>query len=156
MDKKTELDNIVKTSFSAMVMFLDDSEEETFDVELSKKLEDLTYDEVIDAIYDAVDKKYGYTSEDFEEVGNEPYKVIDIVVNDEDGTWPVVSEDADIEKLKKELDVEKFAVLPWARYGLTPECKLWMAMKEDGIVGEDEPFDYEKYHALVEAVNEKK
>ena len=70
MDNKIEDNENAKTSFSAMVMFLDDGEEETFDVELSKKLEDLTYDEVIDAIYDAVDEKYGYTSEDFEEVDN--------------------------------------------------------------------------------------
>ena len=97
----------------------------------------------------AVDEKYGYAIEDFEDRDNEPYKVIDIVVNDVDGSWPVFPDDADIEKLRRELDVEKFAVLPWARYGLTPECKLWMAMKEDGIVDEDEPFDYEKYHKLV-------
>jgi len=156
MDNKIEDNENVKISFSAMVMFLDDGEEETFDVELSKKFEDLTYDDVIDAIYNVVDERYGYTIEDFEDRDNEPYKVIDIVVNDVDGSWPVFPDDVDVEKLKKELDVEKFAVLPWARYGLTLECKLWMAMKEDGIVDEDEPFDYEKYHSLVEVVNEKK
>lgn len=155
MDNKIKDNENSNTSFSAMVMFLDDGEEETFDVELSKKLEDLTYDEVIDAIYDAVDEKYGYEPEDFEETDNEPYKVIDIVVNKDSESYPVVPEDK-IDKLDAELDAKKYLVLPWARYGLTLECKLWMAMKENGIVDEDEPFDYEKYHKLVEVVNEKK
>lgn len=154
MDKKTELDNTVKTSFSAVVMFLDDGEEETFDVEIGKPVESLTYDEVEEAIWNAVDEKYGYDVEDFEE-DNSPYEVIDIVVNEDGESYPAVPEDK-IDKLDVELDAKKYLVLPWAKYSLTPECKLWMTMKENGIVDEDEPFDYEKYHSLVEVVNENK
>lgn len=155
MNKKTELDNTVKTSFSAVVMFLDDGEEETFDVELNKPVESLTYDEVEEAIWNAVDEKYGYAAEDFED-DNAPYEVIDIVVNEDGESYPVVPEDTDFKKLEAELDAKKYLVLPWARYSLTPECKLWMTMKENGIVDENESFDYEKYHSLVEVVNEKK
>lgn len=153
-DKLENEDNNVKTSFSAVVMFLDDCEEETFDVEIGKPVESLTYDEVEEAIWNAVDEKYGYDVEDFED-DNAPYEVIDIVVNEDGESYPVVPEDK-IDKLDAELDVKKYLVLPWAKYSLTPECKLWMTMKENGIVDEDEPFDYEKYHSLVEVVNEKK
>ena len=153
-DKLENEDNNMKTSFSAVVMFLDDSEEETFDVEIGKSVESLTYDEVEEAIWNAVDEKYGYDIEDFEE-DNAPYEVIDIVVNEDGESYPVVPEDK-IDKLDVELDAKKYLVLPWAKYSLTPECKLWMTMKENGIVDEDEPFDYEKYHSLVEVVNENK
>lgn len=151
---KTETDKEYVSSFSAVVMFLDDGEEETFDVELSKPVEELTYDEVDDAVCQAVDEKYGYTAKDFEDEDYVPYNVIDIVVNEDGESYPVVPEDADIEKLKAELDVKKFLVLPWAKYALTPECKLWMKMKETHIISEDEPFDYMKYHKLVETIDE--
>jgi len=153
-DKLENEDNNVKTSFSAVVMFLDDGKEETFDVEIDTPIENLTYDAVEEAIWNAVDEKYGYDVEDFED-DNAPYEVIDIVVNEDGESYPVVPEDK-IDKLDVELDAKKYLVLPWAKYSLTPECKLWMTMKENGIVDEDEPFDYEKYHSLVEVVNENK
>lgn len=153
-DKLKNEDNDAKTSFSAMVMFLDDGEEETFDVEINKSVENLTYDEVEEAICNTVDEKYGYAAEDFED-DNAPYEVIDIVVNEDGESYPVVSEDK-IDALDAELGVKKCLVLPWATYSLTPECKLWMTMKENGVVDEDEPFDYERYHSLVEVVNENK
>ena len=143
-----------KLSFSAVIEFADDNSNETFDVEIDKGLDNLTYDEVEDAIWNAVDKKHGYTSEDFED--DSPYSIVDLVVNEDGESYPVVPEDVDVSKLDKELDVKKYLVLPWARYTLTPECKLWMTMKDNGLIGEDEQFDYEVYHELVEAANEKK
>jgi len=151
MDSNINEDNGIKTSFSAIVMFLDDGEEETFDVEIHKPVEELTYDEVESAIYDAVDTKYGYVEEDFEN-GSSSYDVISIVVNDGDESYPVLSESDDDSSIKKSKVYSKYLVLPWAKYSLTPECKLWMKMKENGIVDEDAPFDYEKYHILVEGI----
>lgn len=151
---KTETDKEYVSSFSAMVMFLDDGEEETFDVELSKPVEELTYDEVENAICQAVDEKYGYTAKDFEDEDYVPYNVIDIVVNEGGESYPVVPEDADIEKLKAELNTKKFLVLPWAMYGLTPECKLWMKMRESGVLADDAEFDYDKMHKLVKVLDE--
>lgn len=152
MDKE---DNIVKTSFSAVVMFLDDGEEETFDVELSKPVEELAYDDVEFAFCDAVDSKYGFKPEDFED-DDPPYKIINIVVNDGDESYPVLSESDDDSEIKSSKVHSKYLVLPWAKYGLTPEAKLWMKMKDMHMVSEDEPFDFNKYHALVEDIDEKK
>lgn len=149
MDKE---DNNVKTSFSAVVMFLDDGEEETFDIELSKPIEELAYDDVEFAFYDAVDSKYGFKPEDFED-DDPPYKVISIVVNDGDESYPVLSESDDDSEIKSSNVYSKYLVLPWAKYGLTPEAKLWMKMKDMHMVSEDEPFDFNKYHALVEEAN---
>lgn len=151
---KNKSNNNDVLSFSAVIEFTSDHSNDTIDVTVSKSLDDLTYDEVEDAVYTAVDKRYGYSAEDFIDDDRKcPYSIVDIVINADDGVWPVVSETADIKGLKKTSSFEKFLVLPWATYGLTPECALWMAMKEDGSVDADEPFDYDKYHALVEAVN---
>lgn len=144
-----------KLLFSAVVEFADDNSNETFDVEIDKSIETLTYDEVESAIYDAVDNKHGYVEEDFED-DVAPYKIVDLVVNDNGESYPVVPEDADLKKLDKELDIEKYLVLPWARYSLTPECKLWIIMKDNDLIDENEPFDFKTYHDLIEAMNEKK
>ena len=152
MDNK----DITKTlSFSAVVEFADDNTNETFDVEIDKSIDNLTYDEVEDAVWNAVDKKHGYVIEDFED-NDPPYRIVDLVVNEDGESYPVVPEDADMSKLDKELDVKKYLVLPWATYSLTPESKLWMKMKDNGVIDGDAPFDYEVYHELVEAANEKK
>lgn len=145
-------DNLL--SFSAVVEFADDNSNEIVDVEINKNINALTYDEVEDAIYQAIDKKYGYSIEDFE--NDVPYSIVDIVINEDDGSYPVVPEDADDSELKESQEFTKYLVLPWVTYALTPEAKLWMNLKDNGIIDEDEPFDYEKYHNLVEAMNEKK
>lgn len=150
---KSDVKNI-KLSFSAVIEFSNDNSNETVDVEIAKSIDNLTYDEVENAVCDAIDEKYGYSIEDFED-GQSPYDIVDIVINEDDESYPVVPEDADFKKLDKELDVKKYLVLPYARYSLTPECKLWMKMRENGFIGEDEPFDFEKYHKLIEAVDEK-
>ena len=136
---KTKYTTTNKLSFSAVVEFEDDNTNDTIDIELDKDISSLTYDEVEEAICNEVDQKYGFSIEDFED--DEPYHIVDLVINEDGESYPVVPEDADLKTLDKELDVKKYLVLPWARYSLTPECKLWMKMKENGFVGEDEPFD---------------
>ena len=143
-----------KLSFSAVIEFEDDNTNDTIDIKLDKDIGSLTYDEVEEAICNEVDQKYGFSIEDFED--DEPYRIVDLVINEDGESYPVVPEDADLKTLDKELDVKKYLVLPWARYSLTPECKLWMKMKKNGFVGEDEPFDFETYHKLVEGISEKK
>lgn len=150
---KTKDTTINKLSFSAVVEFANDNTNDTIDIELDKDISSLTYDEVEEAICNEVDQKYGFSVEDFED--DDPYCIVDLVINEDGESYPVVPEDADLKTLDKELDVKKYLVLPWARYSLTPECKLWMKMKKNGFVGEDEPFDFEAYHKLVEDVNEK-
>ena len=150
---KTKYTPTNKLSFSAVVEFADDNTNDTIDIELDKDISSLTYDEVEEAICNEVDQKYGFSIEDFED--DDPYRIVDLVINEDGESYPVVPEDADLKTLDKELDVKKYLVLPWARYSLTPECKLWMKMKENGFVGEDEPFDFETYHKLVEDVGEK-
>ena len=151
---KTKYTTTNKLSFSAVVEFADDNTNDTIDIELDKDISSLTYDEVEEAICNEVDQKYGFSIEDFED--DDPYRIIDLVINEDGESYPVVPEDADLKTLDKELDVKKYLVLPWARYSLTPECKLWMKMKENGFVGEDEPFDFETYHKLIEGISEKK
>lgn len=141
-----------KLSFSAVIEFTKDHSNETIDVELNKNIDSLTYDEVEDAICNLVDEKYGYDIEDFED--DTPYNIIDIVINEDGESYPVLPEE-DLNNFDKELDVKKCLVLPWAKYSLTPECKLWMKMQENGLIGENEPFDYEKYHKLVEVIDDK-
>lgn len=143
-----------KLSFSAVIEFTEDHSNETIDVELDKNIDNLTYDEVEDAICNLVDEKYGYDIEDFED--DTPYNIVDIVINEDGESYPVLPEDANLDNFDKELDVKKYLVLPWAKYSLTPECKLWMKMQENELIGENEPFDYEKYHKLVEVISEKK
>lgn len=103
---------------------------------------------------DAVDKKHGYTINDFED--DSPYSIVSIVINEDDESYPVISETDDDSELKQSGVYNKYLVLPWALYELTDEAKLWMKLKENGIIDEDEPFDFEKYHSLVEVVNENK
>ena len=138
-----------KSHFSAIVQ-LKDGFEDQFDVTLDKKDVNLTYDEVYDAVCKAVDTEYGFSISDFED-DEVPYEVVDIVINEDGKSYPVVSESdvASIDELKADKECKKFLVLPDALYSLTPECKMWMQLKEAGIIDEDAPFDFAKYHALV-------
>lgn len=139
----------LKSSFSAVVAFTGSNDEEVFDVELNKDVASLTYDEVEAAICDAVDKKHGYSNESFEDEA--PYEIASIVVNEGDESYPVLCEDDDTSELMHSKVYDKFLVLPWAIYELTPECKLWMKMKEMHLISEDASFDFDKYHKLVES-----
>ena len=149
--------NTKKTSFSAVVELPDDynHNEVTVDVEFDKDEEHLTYDEVVDAVYYKVDKMFGYKSyEDEEEYEfeREYYPtIVSLVINADDGeSYPVISESMDDSELKKDKAFSKYLVLPEARYYLTPECKLWMELKKEGILDEDAPFEFEKFHKMLE------
>lgn len=140
-----------KTSFTAVVE-LEDGFEDTFDVEFDKDESSLTYDEVEDAICNLVEKEHGFTFDDDELADPEfelPYKIVDIVINDNGESYPVVPEDFDDTELKQSLVFDKYLVLPYARYGLTPEYKLYVDLMNKGIIDEDAPFDYGKYHSIV-------
>ena len=150
--------NTNKTSFSAVVELPDDynRSEVTVDVEFDKDEEHLTYDEVVDAVYDTVDKVFSCRSyEDDEEeyeFEREDYPtIVSLVINADDGeSYPVISESMDDSELKKDKAFSKYLVLPEARYSLTPECKLWMELKKEGILDEDAPFEFEKFHKMLE------
>ena len=151
--------SIKKTSFSAVVELPYDYDydynEVTVDVEFDKDEENLTYDEVVDAVYYKVDKMFGYKSyEDEEEYEfeREDYPtIVSLVINADDGeSYPVISESMDDSELKKDKAFSKYLVLPEARYSLTPECKLWMELKKEGILDEDAPFEFEKFQKMLE------
>ena len=140
-----------KTTFSAVVEF-NDGFEDTYDIELDKDICELTYDEVEDAIRNLVEKEHHYvfTDEDFENPNFKlPYKIVDIVINDEGNSYPVVPEDFDDSELKQSNVYEKYLVLPYARYSLTPEYKLYMNLISKGLIDSDSLFDFEKYHSLL-------
>lgn len=140
-----------KTSFTAVVE-LEDGFEDTFDVEFDKDESSLTYDEVEDAICNLVEKEHGFKFDDDELADPEfdlPYKIVDIVINDNGESYPVVPEDFDDTELKQSFVFDKYLVLPYARYGLTPEYKLYVDLMNKGIIDEDAPFDYGKYHSIV-------
>lgn len=151
--------NTKKTSFSAVVKLPEryDYEEVTIDIELDKDEEHLTYDEVEDAIYKNVDEQYHYSSSiDDSNIDDDSLfpEIISIVINSDDGeSYPVISESMDDGELKKDGAFTKYLVLPDAVYSLTPECALWMEMKNAGIISEDAPFDFAAYHKLVEKAN---
>ena len=150
-----------KTSFSAVVKLPEDifgGEDITVDVELSKDEEHLTYDEVEDAVMQELYAHMPLLKQMAEEADIEDDSVfpeiVSIVINADDGeSYPVVSESMDQTELKRSKTWTKYLVLPDATYCLTPECKLWMELKKQGIIDEDAPFDFDKYHALVEESN---
>ena len=151
--------NTKKTSFSAVVELPYDYDydynEVTIDVEFDKDEEHLTYDEVEDAVYDKVDKMLGYQSygdEEEYEFEREDYPtIVSLVINADDGeSYPVISESMDDNELKKDKAFSKYLVLPEARYSLTPECKLWMELKKEGILDKNAPFEFEKLHKMLE------
>ena len=150
--------NAKKTSFSAVVELPYDYDynEVTVDVEFDKDEEHLTYDEVEDAVYDKIDKMLGYQSygddEEEYEFEREDYPtIVSLVINADDGeSYPVISESMDDGELKKDKAFSKYLVLPNAKYYLTPECKLWMELKKEGILDEDAPFEFEKFHKMLE------
>lgn len=153
--------NINKTSFSAVVKLPKDNyynvEDFTVDVELDKDEEHLTYDEVVDAAYNELFYQLPVLKEEVDESDIDDDDawptIVDLVVNSPDGeSYPVVSESMTdkIAVLDKDKSYTKYLVLPDARYSLTPECLLWMQLKEEGIIDEDAEFDFEKYHRMVE------
>ena len=142
-----------KTSFSAVVELPESysygCDETTIDVEFDRDENHLTYDEVEDAIYKKVDDIFKPNEYDDDEDGDYP-KIINIVINCDDGSYPVISESMDDSELKEDDAFEKFLVLPDAHYSITPECQLWLDLKKEGILDEDAPFEFEKFHRMIE------
>lgn len=143
-----------KTTFAAVVELPYGGEEVNVKVELDKDETSLTYDEVTDAIYNKVAEEHGCPDPllPSDELDDEDFpRIVDLVIyNADDGEYyPVISESMDDSSLKDSIVYTKYLVLPDATYSLTPECKLWMELKQKGIIDEDAPFDYEKYHQIV-------
>ena len=141
-----------KTSFSAVVELPKDYDrnEVTVDIELDKDEEHLTYDEVEDAIYDKVDKMFYYMHNSIDDEREDYPTIVSLVINADDGeSYPVISESMDSSELDSSNVYTKYLVLPDATYSLTPEALLWMQLKENGIIGKDTPFDYDKYHRII-------
>ena len=86
-----------KSHFSAIVQ-LKDGFEDQIDVTLGKKATDLTYDEVYDAICNAVDAEYMFSIKDFETEDDSPYNIVDIVINEDGESYPVISDSDDVEQ----------------------------------------------------------
>ena len=128
----------------------DKSIETTIDFTIdTNDVSNLTYDEVEQAALNEIDKMFDFTIDDYED--NYDLVSIDIImIHDDDGTFPVISEDRDPREVANENGVDKVLILPWATYSLTAEAKLWMKMKELGIISENSEFDYDKYHKLLE------
>lgn len=138
-----------KTSFSAIVDVPDFGKEIQVDVELDKGIGELTYDDVIDAIYDKLDDTYGIYDDNNTD-DNDEITIGDIVINETDGeSYPVISESMDDSKLRASKVFTKYLVLPNARYTLTKEAKLWMELKKNGLIDEDTPFDFNRFHDLI-------
>lgn len=110
-----------------------------FEYEISKNVEDLTFDEVefiaLDYMDDVYPEKY-YPAVKLGQI---------YVFNEDDKKWyPVCVEDSEMPK-----DYEKVLVLPYARYDLTEECRLWYALKEQNIIDQDEEFNYDSMHSIL-------
>jgi hypothetical protein len=126
------------SKFVAMIEFKD-GRNEAVEVELEKEDIALTYDEVLDAVFNLVDTRYGYDIND----ENDPYSIVDIQVILDDGTFPVVSESETkkLESLRANKNVSKFLVLPDAVYSLSPQYKAFMQMKLNGLLKDHVEFD---------------
>ena len=101
----------------------------------------LTWDDVADAAYDAVDAKY--SRDDFPNMEN-----VRITIIKEGTEYPVCAE--------SEFDKDAFAgekqvlVLPECTWSLTPEFKKFIELSERGLI--DFEFDAEKMKELMEIV----
>lgn len=144
-------------NFSAIVAInneLANSIETTIDFSIdTDDASNLTYDEVELTALHEIDKIFGFTVDDYEKADDSGYDLVSIeliTIHEDDGTFPVISEDKDPKQIADENGVDKVLILPWATYKLTDEAKLWMKMKELGIIPEDSEFDFNKYHKLCE------
>ena len=102
----------------------------------------LTWDEVFDKAVEEAEKKY--SNEDFPKMDIE-----NLFIVMENGIFPIVAEDADMKKVK-----EQTLVLPYARYSLTPEYKMFIELTEKGLIHGE--FDAEAMRKIIDVVNEDK
>lgn len=102
----------------------------------------LTWDDVVDAAYDAVDGKY--PRDDFPNMEN-----VRITIIKEGTEYPVCAE--------SEFDKDAFVgekqvlILPECTWSLTPEFKKYMELSEKGLI--DFEFDAEKMKELMAIVS---
>jgi hypothetical protein len=112
-----------------------------FELETETNEMAFSWDDVFDGGCDAARKIY--SEDDFPNM-----EVGDLEIVMDDGVFPVLAEDYD--KDMEKLGVKKALVLGYARYTLTPEYKLFLSMKERGILSEDDEFDADEMRELVD------
>lgn len=129
--------------FSAAVEF-SNGKNYIFDFEIAGDESTIVYDDIEDAIDKVVEKECRTSEDDLD------YKIVDVVNYNDGVSYPVVPDD----KTENELECEfpsgtKILILSRACYRLTPECRLWLELKDIGIIDKDAPFEFNKYHKLV-------
>jgi len=148
--KKNKTYDISKDNcFSATVeLGPDNAKTVRFDIEKPECGENLTYDEVESRAYGEIEKLYPY-----EFYPKSELKKLEIYCSESDEWCEVLSESD--EKRIKELTSDgknRILILPDATYSLTPECKLWMELKDSGILDEDSEFDYGKMKNILNKI----
>lgn len=113
---------------------------------------ELLWDDVVDAVYAAMDK--GFPMDCYPKA--EIHEVFILDRDDKAKRYPVVrSNDADkIGELEKSKGYEKFLELPEAMYSLTPEYALFLRMQDEGLVSEGTAFDGDKMRRLLDNVKD--
>lgn len=113
---------------------------------------ELLWDDVVDAVYAAMDKDFPMDCYPKAEI----HEVFIIDRDDKAKRYPVVrSNDADkIGELEKSKVYEKFLELPEAIYSLTPEYALFLRMRNEGLVSKETAFDGDKMRRLLDNVKD--
>lgn len=115
-----------------------------------KAKENLSYDDVLDAISELVEKDY--PQEYF------PKLEVDystLVIYDGGGAYPVFAE-SEAEKMADELKghFKKFLVLPECTYSLSEEYRLYERLVRGGMIDPDAtPFDFERMKAVLAGIS---
>lgn len=123
----------------------------TVKAEAGKDETSLYWDDVDDAAY--VEAMKMYPSDSFPKM---TVKEI-LIEKDFDGkkeVCPIIPE-SKVAEYEKSQKYHAFLALPEYTYQLTPECELWMTLKEHGLIDEDSEFDFDKYHKILETMNRK-
>lgn len=100
---------------------------------IEKGIEKLTYDEVENEALERLLQKFPENYYPASEVSR-------LTVEDEDGVECPVAPETE-KDIAKKYPKQKVLVLPHARYALTDESLLWMALRNEGYVGEDDEMD---------------
>ena len=125
-------------------------------VTYEKNETELLYDEVEDGLLTEMDKRF--SSDDFPKA--EIYEIFISKIEDDEKEYlyPVVTDyDAHkkTEKFKSyESKYNKILVLPEAIYELTPEMKLYFSLIKQGILNDNNKFDFEKMHNILNEIKE--
>ena len=112
-----------------------------FEIETESECE-LTYDDVEFALMDECDKFFP----------NFDYKVDSIFLIKDNEKFPVVVEEDNeqIQRIKK-LKYKKYLVLPYARYSISDEYKLYMSLCKSNILDPNNNiFNFDEMHTILE------